>query len=286
MSIEPKEKKTCVRMSFLKDKSPTFFLKKQLDLHISLRGTPLSELVCKDFDLFEGLPLGQNTIDIITYEIFQKFYLMRSAEFSIKNSRVIVFLYTLSHIGDIVLFHVWQISTEVSYEDRKSWEQSYDVLPGACCRENFIESLVRKGVVTENQLNQESEKYCRYKTPYIKCTPFVFSYFFNRKNKEAVKLFQESRFNIPITSTFQVGGIPESPIFCYGGLEEPDSVNCTSLYDSIVFEKTRKYTRQHNFKQFFNDVLQTCNSYQANITNLKDPSNYVEQRVLYLSVYI
>lgn len=301
MSLSPKQNKLSVaRVSFLWDEAKVF-LTQGTDLMLDYTGTPLDEMICNDLSESDGFILNPYSIPYLVDTISRRFKWVRNPNISIKNSRVVLFVYTFSKLDDIVLFHVWQITTTISHETRETWEEKFNLTKGACCRENYSSMLKQRNILGDDKsknieldndilVNKKlwMEKNCKYKTPYIKCTPYVLSYFFNRKNKDAVKCFQEAWFNIPITREPIVGGFPEEAIFCYGGFEKQKNLKCTCLYDSIVFEKTSDHEIEHNFKDFLSDSLATCYNYQVQIWN-RNPRISIEnteQRLLYVSMYL
>lgn len=95
-------------------------------------------------------------------------------------------------------------------------------------------------------------------------------------------------FNVPLNTDLTLSGFGEETLFCYDQFKKPSSLLCTSLYDSLIFEKIGSKAKEHNLKNFLLDSLQTCWNYQNQRVrrNCKDPIKLKEHRLLYLSLYI
>ena len=283
--------------SFLGEKKYSPFLKKDDDLNTKYCGQPLNELISIPNTDFPGIRLEKDNIPVITEDVYQKILQKQNDLCVLKNSEIILFLYTLCKLDDIVLFNVLAISTEICYESRETWEEFYNIGSNACCKYHY--SLISKNSTKINagflgescrlntvDLDLLIEKKCIFKKPYIKVNSFVFSHFFNTNDQEIVETINDYFFNIPVCKNFTLSNIPHPIKFCYGGVENVSSLTCDLLYDEISFQNTSIQTCEHNFKNFISDSLHTSFYYQKNIDNFPFGFLKKDQRLLYLSIYI
>lgn len=288
-----KNKTASIDFSFLKEGSEAFF-KKGIPLTSGFNGKPLDELISLN-DL-DGVLLDKKDIQLITEIIYRKFSRAMPENLSIKDSKINFFIYTSCKIDDILLLVVFEIFTEISSEGRNSWENFYKLIPGECCKKTYYLSIDANPnsdsslqqdclLIPDKSLQEVIEKNCKYKTPYIRCRPVVHCHFLNRENSKARQYFDNSWFNIVINDDSKFYPYADQIFFSYGGESRPALLTCTSLYDSIVFEKTSEKIFEKNFQKFISDSLHTCFSYSTVIINFKQIIKIRELRLLHASLY-
>ena len=277
------------------EKNP--FLKQNKDLYSEYIGYPLDELICLPSNEMNGALFFKERIPAITKAIYKKFLSRNDAKFCIKNSEIILFVYTLTKIDEVILFFVWQIRTQISTETRSSWEERCGLGRGDCCRKNYISWVKQLPlnqtfdsclVILQRQpgwLESFIEKNCQYKKQHVNCLPFVFSHFFNCENKQAREKYKMLFNGLSIASDFTFNSDPDQVSFCYGGVERRDEPLCISLYDSICLDTTQENSVEHNFQNFLSDSLTTCFNYQENRVD-SFSGKPKEHRLLYLTVVI
>ena len=86
------------------------------------------------------------------------------------------------------------------------------------------------------------------------------------------------------TSDLTFTSCPDQAFFCYGGIRNPSWILCTSLYDSICFDKTQENSVEHNFQKFVFDSLTTCFNYQENSIEYSCFAEPQEHRLLFLTI--
>lgn len=205
----------------------------------------------------------------------------------------------MCQVGDIVLFLVTKITTEISSQDahKETWEEFYGIPMDSCCENHYFQVIEKSSDIKDSLVLDSSilsnanlvlriHENCIFKKSYIKCNTEVFAHFFNCESEKIVESFNTSAFNIPIQTNFHLSLIPQVIKFCYGGVEDFSTLRCDLLYDEIIFQNTSRKTYEYNFKNFLSDSLHTCFCYQKYIKKL--PSEFFEndQRLLHLSIYI
>lgn len=114
------------------------FLKQKKDFYTDFLGQPLDDLISLNSNEMNGLVFTEDKIPGLTQTISTRVLSLKNTKVEIKNSEIVLFLYTLCKVGDSVLFLVWQIKTQISNQSRTSWEEKYGCRPGTCCAKNSI----------------------------------------------------------------------------------------------------------------------------------------------------
>lgn len=299
MTLSPKpNERFNLQFSFLDDKY-TPFLKQGADLTYHFVGQPLNELISIPRNDFTGVKLEKNIIPVIVDYVYDKFLDKKDFIF-IKNSEFVVFAYTLYKINTIILFQVFQFTTEISNEDKETWENFYSIETNACCKQQYARIINdQRGI--NNSLERDSSelsttdldlalKKCIFKKSYVKCKSIVRSHLFNNEDKEMVDLINNTIFNRPVEPQFNFSDTPFSLKFSYGGVDDFSSLTCDLLYDQINFDTTNGEIREHNVKNFISDFLHTCFGFENEIKyfplGFPFPIITKEQRLLHISMHI
>lgn len=274
------------RFPFLLNEETAPFLKKDNDTDLSFVGNPIEDFFYLNTDELSGVFLDISGIETLTKIIFLSL-LSNKDKLKIRNSKVYLHIYTMSRLDDILLFHLWQITTQVEHQSREDWELEYSLGSRSCCKKTFFsdEKNQQKSIDT-SQLSSLIKENCKYKSPYINIFTNVYSHFLNQKNLKAKKIFKNTVFNAPIRGDSLVSNTLRPVPFCYNK-REGRSLTCQDLYDSIVLDTTGGKIIEHNFEKFISDSLFTCLNYQEKIDSLYTPFfSSKEHRLLYVSVYL
>lgn len=195
----------------------------------------------------------------------------------------------MSRLDEILLFHIWELTTQIYLQTRDGWEGEYSLGFHGCCEKTLISSEKNQQKLDESGDNVDLffliKENCKYKSSCIHSFTLVHSHFLNHKNLKAKKIFEKSLFNAPIRGDSLISTTIRPVSFCYNK-REGRSLTCQDFYDSIILDTIGEKVLEHNFQKFISDSLFTCLNYQENIDSLIAPFSTKEHRLLYVSVYL